>query len=84
MLFSSEFPRYRAIDCIYTDPVLFTLFGDSDGRRRTAVDPFNLTVNSAETVKTETHTEGRYNNTHQCTFLSKIAVNYDRLFTEYT
>ena len=84
VLFHSEFPRYRAIDCIYTDPVLLTLFSDSDGRRRTVVDPLNFTVYSPQTLPTETRTEGRYHHTHQHTLLSTVAINYDPIFAEYT
>ena len=84
VLFPSEFPRYRAADAIFTNTGLFDLLGHIDGRRRTFTDPLSLAVHSPSTVQKETRSEGKYNHTRQRTFISKIAINSDRLFAEYT
>ena len=84
VLFPSEFPRYRAIDWIYTNSVLIPLFSNIDGRRRTATDPINLTVHSGAIIHIETPKEEKYNSHRERSFFSKLARNQDQILAEYT
>ena len=77
-------PKYRAVDAVHTTLTEKILLNNIDFRRRIATDPINLIVPSQFTLPTETRNEEKYNNTHQRTFLSTIALNYDRIIAEYT
>ena len=84
VLFPSEFPRYRAVDTVNLPLAKALLFNNIDFRRRIGTDPVNLTTYSSSAVPTETRNEGKYTHILERSFISKTALNFDRLFAEHT
>ena len=84
ILFPSEFPRYRAMDAVNMPQTKNLLQNGMDARHRVPINSLKLTTYTRTTVPPETRREGKHRHLHERSFISKTALNFDRLFAEHT
>ena len=59
------------------------LLNGMDVRHRVPTDSLNLTIYCSSTVPPETRNEAKHNHIHERSFISRTALNFDRIFAEY-